>query len=278
MRLYNKTTNDITKAITRNYSTSFYLASLFYPKEIRKAIFSIYGLVRFADEIVDTFHDYDKENLLNEFESDLRKSLSNGISLNPILHAFQRTVEEYDIQEEHIDSFFSSMRADLSKQSYHTQAEINDYIYGSAEVVGLMCLRVFSKGDDVLFNNLAEPAKNLGAAFQKVNFLRDLEADASELNRTYFPQLIDSDLNEEIKDSIICDIEKDFDKAFEGIKQLPTHAKNAVLIAYYYYKRLLQKIKHTPVKNMYSSRIRVSGAKKMYFIGKAQLVCRFNLL
>lgn len=271
MHQYYKTSTAISCVITKHYSTSFYFASLFFPKRMREAIFNIYGFVRLADEIVDTFHQYNKKELLDNFELDLNKALESRISINPVLHSFQFTVNEYNIDRLYIETFLRSMRFDLEKQTYHTDKEIDEYIYGSAEVVGLMCLKVFCEGNTELFEQLQESAKSLGSAFQKVNFLRDLNSDVTKLNRTYFPQLTGKTLNEKTKLDIIMDIEHDFDHAFEGIKELPVKARSAVLIAYYYYKRLLTKIKRTPAAEIMQSRIRVSNAKKLILIGKAQV-------
>lgn len=231
-------------------------------KKHRDAIYAIYGFVRFADEIVDTFHEFNKKELLNKFESDLEDALAQGISLNPILHSFQIVVKEYGIPYQYIDAFLTSMKYDLDKKNYENKLEADTYIYGSADVVGLMCLRVFTDGDEVYFNKLKKPAMKLGSAFQKVNFLRDLKNDTEDLGRIYFPNLVNGEFNEASKQTIIKDIEADFREAFEGIKQLPKSTRVAVLSAYYYYLELLLKIKNIPAKEIMISRVRISDSRK----------------
>ena len=256
------------KLITRIYSTSFSMATSMFDKETRDAIYSIYGFVRIADEIVDTFHNHNKEYLLMKFENDYFDAVKHGISINPVLNAFQHTVKKYHIPEKNIKAFFESMRADLGKSSYNT-SEINDYIFGSAEVVGLMCLRVFCNGNEKQYEKLRLPAMKLGSAFQKVNFLRDLKNDVEHLGRKYFPDLAENNLKDKIKNKLIKDIEEEFEIAFSGIKQLPGRSKLAVLIAYYYYKNLLRKIKRTPANHIIHSRIRISNIRKMFLLLKA---------
>ena len=272
MNIYRNSSYEISELITRKYSTSFYFASLFYKKEIREAIYSIYGFVRFADEIVDTFHDYDKEGLLNKFEADLSDAFNRKISLNPVLNSFQLTVEKYQINHDHIKAFLRSMRMDLTKQTYKTNAEIKKYIYGSAEVVGLMCLRVFCEGNDHIYRKLETPAIKLGAAFQKVNFLRDLRNDTENLRRKYFPEVDEANFSEKVKNEIIHDIEEDFKIAFKGIRQLVPGVRLAVLTAYYYYSCLLNKFRKTPADKIFKKRIRISNAKKLMLIFKAYIV------
>ena len=271
MNIYRNSSYEISELITRKYSTSFYFASLFYKKEIREAIYSIYGFVRFADEIVDTFHDYDKEGLLNKFEADLSDAFNRKISLNPVLNSFQLTVEKYQINHDHIKAFLRSMRMDLTKQTYKTNAEIKKYIYGSAEVVGLMCLKVFCEGNDDIYRKLETPAIKLGAAFQKVNFLRDLRNDTENLRRKYFPEVDEANFSEKVKNEIIHDIEEDFKIAFKGIRQLVPGVRLAVLTAYYYYSCLLNKIRKTPADKIFKKRIRISNAKKLMLIFKAYI-------
>lgn len=244
----------------------------------RKHIYNIYGFVRFADEIVDSFHNFDKTNLLKRFESDLDHALENKISLNPILNSFQHTVHENNIEQELIDAFLKSMKMDLNKQKYTSNEEYKEYIYGSADVVGLMCLNVFVEGDVNKFHRLKPQAMALGSAFQKVNFLRDLNADFEFLNRTYFPNLELSDFDEKSKISIIADIEKDFDHALEGIFMLPESARLGVYTAYKYYKKLLVKLKSTPSKKIQSSRIRVPNYQKMSLLAQSYLKFHLNLL
>ena len=225
------------KEITESYSTSFSLATRMLSSEIRQDIYNIYGFVRLADEIVDSFHDYDKVALLDRFEDDLAYALQEKISTNPVLNAFQETVHRYEIDKEFIDAFMQSMRWDLSKKVYQTDEEYKKYIYGSADVVGLMCLRVFVKGDHKLFNELKSSAMALGSAFQKVNFLRDLKNDYEQLERSYFPNVDLKDLDEISKQKIIAEIEADFQKGLSGIFKLPDAAKFGVYTAYKYYLR-----------------------------------------
>lgn len=244
----------------------------------RKHIYNIYGFVRFADEIVDSFHNFDKKDLFKRFEEDLKHALDNKISLNPILNSFQYTVNENNIQQELIDAFLKSMKMDLHKQKYSSKEEYQEYIYGSADVVGLMCLNVFVEGDKDQYCQLKPQAMSLGSAFQKVNFLRDLNADFEVLDRTYFPNLDLSDFNEKSKATIIADIEKDFDHALEGIFMLPESARLGVYTAYKYYKKLLIKLKNTPSKQIQSARIRVPNYQKMSVLAQSYLKFHLNLL
>lgn len=278
VKQYSKVSQGVSRLITRRYSTSFYTASLFYPKSIREGIFNIYGFVRVADEIVDTFHDYPQEQMLHQFETDLKFALEHRISTNPILHAFQETVHKYQISYEYIDAFLQSMKMDLNKQNYASKEELDAYIYGSASVVGLMCLSVFCGGNQEQIAHLHEPAKKLGEAFQKVNFLRDLKDDMHLLSRSYFPQIDDNQLHEQLKAEIIADIEADFNHAYQGIKQLPREAKLAVAIAYYYYRTLLEKIKRTPSERLLQKRYRVSNASKYFIMLKTLCLCKANLI
>lgn len=266
LELYKDVSDTTSNAIIKKYSTSFYLASTLFTKDIKEAIFAIYGFVRVADEIVDSFHGYNQEKLLNEFERNTFEAIEEGISPNPILNSFQRVVNTYSIDEHLIRAFLKSMRIDLTKKIYTTSDEINEYIYGSAEVVGLMSLKVFCKNDKALYEKLENSAIKLGAAFQKVNFLRDLKQDMQTLNRSYFPNISENAFNEKSKAEIISEIEADFEEAYKGIKQLPKGSRLSVLIAYFYYKRLLRKIKNTPAKRIINTRIRVSNVKKIYII------------
>ncbi|GAB1452231.1 phytoene/squalene synthase family protein [Draconibacterium sp.] len=276
MKLYDHTATKISKIVTTSYSTSFSMATGMLDKKHRDAIYAIYGFVRFADEIVDTFHEFNKKELLNKFESDLEDALAQGISLNPILHSFQIVVKEYGIPYQYIDAFLTSMKYDLDKKNYENKLEADTYIYGSADVVGLMCLRVFTDGDEVYFNKLKKPAMKLGSAFQKVNFLRDLKNDTEDLGRIYFPNLVNGEFNEASKQIIIKDIEADFREAFEGIKQLPKSTRVAVLSAYYYYLELLLKIKNIPAKEIMISRVRISDSRKISLLIKAKVLCKLN--
>ena len=267
----------LSQQITRKYSTSFHSATTLFSNETRKAIQSIYGFVRLADEIVDTFHGTDKEYLLEKFESDYYDSYKQGISLNPLLHSFQLTVKKYAIDDDYIQDFLSSMKADLQKKEYKSQSEINDYIYGSADVVGLMCLRVFCKGDLTLFQSLVVPAMRLGSAFQKVNFLRDIKEDIQQLGRFYFPQVSVNKMDEDTKAELVKDIEKDFEVAYSGIRRLPADSRLAVIVAYKYYRRLLRKIKQTPATELMSKRIRVSDGRKFWLLITSVVKHKLNL-
>jgi len=278
MILYNKTATQISTLITKRYSTSFFLATCMFQNEIKNAITSIYGFVRLADEIVDTFHEYDKKYLLDKFEKDYFESFEQGISLNPVLHSFAITVRKYNIPNEYIQAFLNSMRADLYVREYKDEKELDDYIYGSADVVGLMCLKVFCYGDEKYFCELQNSAMKLGSAFQKVNFLRDLKSDIEILDRSYFPEIGKKEFNEGLKKELIIDIQNDFDIAFEGIKRLPKEAKVAVVVAYFYYKNLLKKIAHTPAVKIMDNRIRISDGKKIILLVKAILVTKLNLI
>lgn len=244
----------------------------------RKHIYNIYGFVRFADEIVDSFHNYDKKDLLKRFEDDLNHAMDSKISLNPILNSFQYTVHENNIHRDLIDAFLKSMNMDLYKQKYNTEEEYQEYIYGSADVVGLMCLNVFLEGDKDQYQQLKTRAMALGSAFQKVNFLRDLNADFKVLDRTYFPNLDLSNFNEKSKATIIAEIEKDFDHALEGIFMLPESARLGVYTAYKYYRKLLLKLKNTPSRKIQSARIRVPNYQKLSVLAQSYLKFHLNLL
>ena len=264
--------------VTKAYSTSFSSAVKMLAPSIRQDIYNIYGFVRFADEIVDSFHDYDKEELFRKFEIELDDAIKNKISLNPILNSFQHTVNKHNIKRELIDAFMKSMKLDLEKQEYKTTEEYHEYIYGSADVVGLMCLMVFVNGDEKKYNELKESAMKLGSAFQKVNFLRDLKADFEDLNRTYFPNTDLTKLTETSKKEIIEDIENDFKLAYEGILRLPIEAKFGVYTAYRYYKRLLTRLKATPSTEIKNTRIRVPDYQKVELLARCYVKYRLNLL
>ena len=269
---------DCSRNVTKSYSTSFSAAVKMLAPGIRQDIYNIYGFVRFADEIVDTFHEYNKEELFDMFEKDLTSALENKISLNPILNSFQHTVHLYSIPMNLINAFMNSMRLDLHKSEYKTIAEYNEYIYGSADVVGLMCLKVFVNGNDAKFEELELSAMRLGSAFQKVNFLRDLKADYEDLNRTYFPNTDLSQLDEHSKNEIIKEIESDFAAGFEGILKLPIEAKFGVYTAFVYYKKLLSKLKKTPSTEIKNTRIRVPDYQKFGLMAKCYVNYRLNLL
>lgn len=276
--IFDKVSFDCSKNVTKSYSTSFSAAVKMLAPTIRQDIYNIYGFVRFADEIVDTFHDYNKEQLFELFENDLALSLKNKISLNPILNSFQHTVNKYQIPLELINAFMKSMKLDLHKNEYKTNDEYKEYIYGSADVVGLMCLKVFVNGDDNQYEKLKNGAMRLGSAFQKVNFLRDLKADFEDLNRTYFPNTDLSQLDEASKQEIIREIEADFDAGYEGIKNLPIEAKFGVYTAYVYYKKLLTKLKNTPSLEIKNTRIRVSDYQKYGLFAKCYFSYKLNII
>ena len=264
--------------VTKAYSTSFSSAVKMLAPTIRQDIYNIYGFVRFADEIVDSFHDYNKEILFNKFEKELEDAIQDKISLNPILNSFQHTVNKYKISQDLIGAFMKSMKLDLVKQEYKTTEEYHDYIYGSADVVGLMCLMVFVNGDEKKYEELKDSAMKLGSAFQKVNFLRDLKADFEGLNRTYFPNTDLNMLTETSKKEIIDDIEADFKMAYEGILRLPIEAKFGVYTAYRYYKRLLKRLKTTPSTEIKNTRIRVPDYEKAELLARCYVKYRLNLL
>jgi phytoene/squalene synthetase len=245
---------------------------------IRQDIYNVYGFVRLADEIVDSFHDFDKKALFSRLEADLEYALSEKISLNPILNSFQHTVHKYNIERSLIDSFLKSMRMDLTKLEYHTDKEYKEYIYGSADVVGLMCLKVFVKGNSEKFEELKTAAMHLGSAFQKVNFLRDLKEDFEELSRTYFPNTNVTELDEASKKLIIQDIEEDFRKGYKGILELPAEAKFGVFIAYRYYRRLLKKLHQTPAIEIKNTRIRVPNYEKFGLLTRSYVKFQLKLV
>lgn len=276
--LFDIVSQTCSKKVTHTYSTSFSLATKMLAPTIRQDIYNIYGFVRFADEIVDSFHDYDKVTLFNRFENDLNLAISEKISLNPILNSFQYTVHSYGIGNDLIKAFMRSMRLDLTKNEYHTEDEYNDYIYGSADVVGLMCLKVFVNGDLEKYEQLKEAAMHLGSAFQKVNFLRDLKEDFEGLSRTYFPNTNLQALDEVSKAAIINEIEIDFKKGYEGILQLPAEAKFGVYMAYRYYRRLLKKLQHTPAIDIKNTRIRVPNYEKFGLLTRSYVKYQLNLV
>ncbi|CAA0242400.1 phytoene/squalene synthase family protein [Tenacibaculum maritimum] len=267
------------KLVTRKYSTSFSLATKMLSPKIRAAIYNIYGFVRFADEIVDSFHAYDKALLLSRFEKEYYMAKKEGISLNPILNAFVHTVNKYDITDDLVQAFLKSMKADLYKTEYKTEAEYKAYIYGSADVVGLMCLKVFVNGNLQKYEALKDAAMRLGSAFQKVNFLRDLKDDFETLNRSYFPNINLKELDAQSKEVIIKDIETDFEYAFQhGILKLPVEAKFGVYMAYRYYKRLLKKLKSVPSSKIMSTRVRISNPMKINLLARSYVKYKLNLI
>jgi phytoene/squalene synthetase len=277
MQLFHETSQQASKIATELYSTSFSSAIKLLHKDLRQPIFNIYGFVRFADEIVDTFHGHNKEQLLAEFKVETYTAIERGISLNPILHSFQLTVNKYNIDHQLIDAFFKSMEMDLSKKRYDNVG-YEEYIYGSAEVVGLMCLYIFCEGDQAMYNQLVVPARSLGAAFQKVNFLRDLKADFQHLDRTYFPGCDFSNFTSSDKQQIEADIQKDFDDAYEGILRLPIKARFGVYVAFKYYLSLFKKIKKLQPQRILEERIRIPDYGKFFILAKAGLRSQFNFL
>jgi phytoene/squalene synthetase len=276
--IFDNVSRACSKTVTHHYSTSFSTATRMLAPSIRQDIYNIYGFVRFADEIVDTFHDYDKERLFNDFEVDLYKAIEDKISLNPILNAFQETVHKYEIDESLYRAFMKSMRLDLHKSNYLSVAEYKEYIYGSADVVGLMCLKVFVNGDSQKYESLKQSAMSLGSAFQKVNFLRDLKADFEDLSRSYFPGTNLEQLDEGSKQKIIAEIEEDFKHGLNGIVHLPVEAKFGVYTAYIYYKKLLHKLKKVPSLEIRNSRIRVPDYQKAGLLAKSYISYRLKLI
>ncbi len=277
MDLYHKTCNECSKLITTKYSTSFSSGIRVFAKPLRSPIYGIYGFVRFADEIVDTFHDFSKADLLKKFKQDTYEAIENRISLNPVLHSFQQVVHEYNIDIEYIDAFLESMEMDLYFDKYE-DALYNKYIYGSAEVVGLMCLRVFCKGNPDQFDSLKANAQSLGAAFQKINFLRDMKSDFEERGRTYFPEIDYSNFTNEDKKSIEADIANDFKHGYEGILNLPEGARFGVYLAYNYYINLFEKIKKSTAVVVKEKRIRVNDSRKMLLLFSSALRNSMNMI
>ena len=269
---------DCSKLVTKRYSTSFSMGTSLLGSEIKRHIYNIYGFVRFADEIVDTFHKFNKKDLLDRFENDLFYAIENQISLNPILNSFQHTVNKNNIEIELINSFIESMRLDLHKSLYETETEYKKYVYGSADVVGLMCLKVFVKGDLKNYNELKTSAMALGSAFQKVNFLRDLKTDSEDLKRNYFPNVDVSNFDEKTKLKIIEEIENDFNNALEGINKLPDDSRLGVYTAYKYYKKLLFKLKRTSSLNIKRIRIRIPNYQKIAVLAKSYLKFHLKLI
>ncbi len=276
--IFDKVSFECSRNVTKSYSTSFSTAVKMLAPSIRQDIYNVYGFVRFADEIVDSFHDYDKESLFALFENDLALALKNKISLNPVLNSFQHTVTKYDIPMDLIDAFMKSMKLDLTKTEYKTTEEYQEYIFGSADVVGLMCLKVFVNGDHTKYNELKDSAMRLGSAFQKVNFLRDLKADYEVLSRTYFPNTDLNQLDEISKLKIIEEIEADFKAGYQGIVDLPMEAKFGVYTAYTYYKKLLSKLKKTPSAEIKNTRIRVPNYQKYGLFAKSYLSYKLNII
>ena len=277
-KLFDQVSESCSKVVTESYSTSFTLATKMLDSSIRQDIYNIYGFVRFADEIVDSFHDFDKKDLLNLFELDLKKSIKDKISLNPILNSFQKTFNKYEIDYELVNSFLKSMKFDLNKKQYLNKEEFDEYVYGSADVVGLMCLKVFVKGNQKQYIELKPYAMSLGSAFQKVNFLRDLKADHDGLNRSYFPNLNIEEFDEKSKKLILNEINKDFSHALKGIFLLPSSARFGVYTAYKYYLKLLKKLRNTNPLKIKSTRIRVPNYQKINVLARSYVRYRLNIL
>ena len=277
LQLYDQVTAQSSKYTTLLYSSSFSSAIGLLDKSLRQPIYDIYGFVRFADEIVDTFHDYDKAYLLAKFKADTYEALDKGISLNPILHRFQLTYNQFNIDRSLLDAFLYSMEMDLCQQ-YHNQDSYNQYIFGSAEVVGLMCLKIFCNGNEAQYEILKPSAQRLGAAFQKVNFLRDIKADFVGMERMYFPNCDFSNFTMADKEAIEADIQSDFDAALVGIKALPVQCRFGVYVAFKYYYSLFKKIKRTQHTALLSSRIRISDYGKLFILFNAKIRTSLNLL
>ena len=277
IELYHKISKNISKDVTQTYSTSFSLGIKLLDKSIHNAIYSIYGFVRLADEIVDSFHDYPKAQMLKEFKEETYKSIERKISVNPILHSFQNVVNEYKIDMSLIDQFLKSMEQDLDDIKYSNDA-YKEYIVGSAEVVGLMCLKVFVNGDEKLYSELEDSARSLGAAFQKINFLRDIKADYSNLGRTYFPNVDMNTFSLEDKVLIERDIQKDFEHALKGVKKLPKSSRAGVYLTYVYYYKLFEKIQSISYSKILSQRIRIHNFRKMYLVLGTLLKSKFGLI
>lgn len=268
MELYSDTCFECSKLITRRYSTSFSLGIRAFDKKFRTPIYAIYSFVRYADEIVDTFHNHDKLKLFNAFKADTYTAISQGISLNPVLHSFQDTVNKYQIPQHLIDAFLKSMEMDIENNTYE-ESGYKEYIYGSAEVVGLMCLMIFCEGNKEAYDTLTPYARSLGAAFQKINFLRDIKSDYQERGRVYFPNVEFTGFSEREKKEIENDIQKDFDHGLQGIKLLSSGARLGVYIAYRYYLDLFRKIKNTSASEVSNKRIRVADSRKAFLFVQA---------
>ena len=274
--LYTKNNLQLSRVTTMNYSTSFSLGVRMLNRKIRDPIFAIYGYVRYADEIVDTFFGYPQEEMLEEFTQETYKAINRGISSNPILDSFQTIVNQYGIEKEHIDAFLESMRMDLYNHNYGKE-KVKEYIYGSAEVVGLMCLRVFYYDDDEKYESMKYYARKLGEAFQKVNFLRDIQSDYSDRERIYFSDIDHNGFTAEVKKSIEEEIRQDFEEAYKGITMLNKRARFGVYLAYIYYQRLFRKIRKSEPNMLINGRIRIANSRKVYLLFQAYLRNSMNL-
>lgn len=278
MELFDKVSYKSSAIVTKGYSTSFSLGIMLLDRVLRPHIYAIYGFVRFADEIVDTFHDHDKAHLLSDFKSQTHDAIKRGISLNPILNSFQRTVNQFDIDVSLIDTFLKSMEMDLNPVDAYSREEYEEYILGSAEVVGLMCLKVFCYGDQAQYDALSFEAMKLGSAFQKINFLRDLNADYYHLGRAYFPNIEMASFDDAVKAEIEADIEKDFKIGYQGVLKLPKKARFGVYIAYVYYYSLFQKIRALPADAILEKRVRIANRNKYGLLLSSYFKHSFNLL
>lgn len=277
VEMFNSVSGECSRQVTMRYSTSFSSAIKLLHRDLRQPIFNVYGFVRFADEIVDTFHEHDKQSLLQQFKQETFDAIERGISLNPVLNSFQLTVNEYAIKHDLIEAFFSSMESDLTQNSYDRQG-YEEYIYGSAEVVGLMCLCIFCDGNKALYESLKSPARALGAAFQKVNFLRDMKADFLDLSRIYFPGCDFHNFTESDKQKIQEDIAQDFAAAYKGILKLPLKARFGVYVAYKYYSSLFKKIKRIEPQYILQQRIRIPNYYKAYIVLRATVKNRLRMI
>lgn len=277
MNLFDETCFECSKLITTKYSTSFSMGINAFEKRFRYPVYAIYGFVRYADEIVDTFYGHDQRQLIDDFRNETFKAIDRGISTNPVLHSFQQVVNQYGIEKELIDAFLNSMKMDLDKTAYDGDG-YKVYIYGSAEVVGLMCLRIFCENDCALYEQLISKARSLGSAFQKINFLRDIKSDYEDRGRTYFPEVDFNNFTEQDKSFIETDIKKDFDHALEGIKLLPKGSRLGVYVAYVYYLQLFKKIRGTTANTIMQKRIRVSDTHKIRLYLKAMLHQKLNVI
>jgi 15-cis-phytoene synthase len=278
IEFYFENSYKLSELITKNYSTSFSLAVSLLEKDKRKAIYAVYGFVRLADEIVDSFYRFNRSYLLKCLDDDLRYALFNGISANPVVAAFSDAVLRYHISYDHINAFMDSMKSDITKKEYKSTEELNTYVYGSADVVGLMCLKVFCNGDPQLYSRLEYPAQKLGSALQKVNFLRDIKEDRVELGRTYFPEITNNKFDEESKKLIELSIEKDFEESWIGVRQLPGRAKLAVGVAFFYYWTLFEKIRSKKAEKIMSERVRISNFRKLLILSRVVIMYNTNII
>jgi 15-cis-phytoene synthase len=276
--LFDEVSVQCSQNVTNTYSTSFSIAVRLLSPKIRESIYAVYGFVRLADEIVDSFDGYDKESLLNELETDVNTAIKRRISLNPILNSFQKAIHKYNIDLEYINTFLQSMKTDLSKNKYCEYSDYTKYIYGSADVVGLMCLKIFVQGDTNKFEQLKHTAMKLGSAFQKINFLRDIKEDLEILNRSYFPHLKNNRIDNTTKAMIISEIKKEMNTAYDGIRLLPIEARLGVYTSFIYYKHLLRKLTKANIEEINQARIRLSNPAKLGLLATSFVKFKLNLL